>query len=125
MQRLLVVEDDNAVRNNIVTCLELEGLSGLGDTAQEALAELRVAVELAIDEFTEAGTEIPMPMQSASHSGQLRLRLPKTLHAKLAARAEHEGVSLNALILSYVATGVGDAEARHRGRFARASRQAG
>lgn len=42
MQRLLVVEDDNAVRNNIVTCLELEGfhVDAVG-TTREALAKLK------------------------------------------------------------------------------------
>ena len=42
MQRLLVVEDDNAVRNNIVTCLELEGfdVDAVGST-REALAKLQ------------------------------------------------------------------------------------
>ncbi|HEU0123796.1 MAG TPA: sigma-54 dependent transcriptional regulator [Bryobacteraceae bacterium] len=42
MQRLLVVEDDYAVRNNIVTCLELEGFSvdAVGST-REALAKLQ------------------------------------------------------------------------------------
>lgn len=112
-------------RAYVATCAELEGLSGLGDTAQEALAELRVAVELAIEEFTESGTDFPTPLQAMSYSGQFRLRLPKSVHAKLAARAEHEGVSLNALIMSYVAMGLGDAEARHRGRIAKPTRQAG
>ena len=42
MHRLLVVEDDNAVRNNIVTCLELEGfdVEAVGST-REALAKLQ------------------------------------------------------------------------------------
>ena len=41
MQRLLVVEDDSAVRNNIVTCLELEGfqVDSVG-TTREALDRL-------------------------------------------------------------------------------------
>ena len=108
----------------VATCAELEGLSGLGDTAQEALSELRVAVELAIEEFTDSGTEIPKPIRATSHSGQFRLRLPKSVHAMLAVRAESEGVSLNALIISYVAMGLGDSNAKRRGRFARASRQA-
>ena len=99
----------------VATCAELEGLSGLGDTAQEALAELRVAVELAIEEFTDSGAEIPKPIPATSHSGQFRLRLPKSVHARLAARADSEGVSLNALIMSYVAMGLGDADAKRRG----------
>jgi DNA-binding NtrC family response regulator len=42
LQRLLVVEDDSAVRNNIVTCLELEGfdVDAVGST-REALAKLQ------------------------------------------------------------------------------------
>lgn len=42
LHRLLVVEDDNAVRNNIVTCLELEGFNvdAVGST-REALAKLQ------------------------------------------------------------------------------------
>jgi DNA-binding NtrC family response regulator len=41
LQRLLVVEDDSAVRNNIVTCLELEGfdVDAVG-SSREAIAKL-------------------------------------------------------------------------------------
>ncbi len=107
----------------VATCAELEGLSGLGETAHEALAELHVAVELAIEDFTDSGTAIPEPIPAASHSGQFRLRLPKSVHARLAARADSEGVSLNALIVSYVAMGLGGADAKRRGRFSQPSRQ--
>jgi predicted HicB family RNase H-like nuclease len=36
-------------------------------------------------------------------SGNLRLRLPVALHAHLAAQAQEQGVSLNTLILVYLA----------------------
>ncbi len=112
-------------RAYIATCAELDGLSGLGDTAEEALAELRVVVELVIEEFADSGTELPKPILATSHSGQFRLRLPKSVHARLAARAESEGVSLNALIMSYVAMGLGDSDAKRRGRSIRPSQKAG
>jgi predicted HicB family RNase H-like nuclease len=102
----------------VATCAELDGLSGLGDTAEEALSELRVAVELAIEEFVDTGAAIPEPLQATSHSGQFRLRLPKSVHARLVERAESEAVSLNALVASYVAVGLGDAEACDNARRA-------
>jgi hypothetical protein len=37
-------------------------------------------------------------------SGNLRLRLPKSLHKALADRARSEGVSLNTLMLTFLAT---------------------
>ena len=36
---------------------------------------------------------------ATSHSGKLLVRMPRTLHAELAAAAEGEGVSLNAFIV--------------------------
>jgi hypothetical protein len=36
---------------------------------------------------------------ATSHSGKLLVRMPRTLHAELAAAADHEGVSLNAFIV--------------------------
>ncbi len=41
-----------------------------------------------------------------SHSGRLLLRMPKTLHAELAARSDAEGVSLNQYIVSALARAV-------------------
>ena len=39
-------------------------------------------------------------------------RVPKSLHGKLAARARQEGVSLNTLVLSFIAEGLGRREGR-------------
>jgi antitoxin HicB len=39
-------------------------------------------------------------------SGKFLVRVPKTLHALLASRSKREGVSLNTLVVSYVAAGV-------------------
>jgi hypothetical protein len=44
----------------------------------------------------------PDPLEAAahSHSGRLLLRMPRALHAELAARSDRDGVSLNQWIVS-------------------------
>ena len=41
-----------------------------------------------------------------SHSGRLLLRMPKPLHAELAARSDREGVSLNQWIVAALSSAV-------------------
>lgn len=48
--------------------------------------------------------------RSEPHSGRLLLRMPTTLHAELARRAEVEGVSLNQLIVGALSRAVGAPE---------------
>lgn len=47
--------------------------------------------------------------------GKFVQRVPKSLHAKLAALAKQEGVSINTLVLSIITEGVGMEEA-HAGK---------
>ena len=46
-----------------------------------------------------------------SHSGRLLLRMPKQLHAELAARSDREGVSLNQWIVAALSRAAAGAEA--------------
>ncbi|WP_269470959.1 toxin-antitoxin system HicB family antitoxin [Sulfuritortus calidifontis] len=48
---------------------------------------------------------------SPAASGRFVTRLPKSVHAKLAERAKAEGVSLNALVLAFIAEGLGRKDA--------------
>jgi predicted HicB family RNase H-like nuclease len=41
------------------------------------------------------GFPVPEPIDEGQYSGKFVLRLPKSLHARLAMEAEKEGVSLN------------------------------
>jgi predicted RNase H-like HicB family nuclease len=93
---------------------ELEGVSAFGDTAEAALAELAVARQLWLEELDASGEDAPPPLSLPRFSGQFRLRVPRSLHAWLAARAEVEGVSLNTLIVQILS------EARGQGRIAEA-----
>lgn len=77
---------------------ELPGLSAFGDTPEEAVAEAKIAAEGFIKVFQEDGCEVPNPRKLSVHSGQTRLRLPKSLHTALSQEAKTEGISLNSYI---------------------------
>lgn len=53
----------------------------------------------------EEGEEIPLPSYPPEYSGKFNVRLPKSLHRRLAQRAEREGVSLNQLVVALLAEG--------------------
>jgi len=56
------------------------------------------------------GDAIPKPSSPARSSGQFRVRMPKSLHARLVAQAEREGVSLNVLMVAAAAQTLGQRE---------------
>ncbi len=98
-----------ADKGYICTSAEFAGVSAFGPDQQTALAEMAVALEAVLDTYATEGRPLPAPHESLAYSGQFRLRIPKSLHATLAQRAETEGMSLNsyaALLLS-AATGAG------------------
>ncbi len=91
----------------VATVPELPGLSALGDTAEEAAREVARAAEVFVEVLAESGCPIPSPLKLASFSGQFRMRVPVSMHEMLVIRARHEGVSLNTLIVSLLAEGLG------------------
>lgn len=86
---------------------EFPTLSAFGDSPEEALAELQPIIEIAVEGYQEKGWPLPVPRAHIEHSGQLRLRLPKSLHAAAAKQAELEEVSLNTWILATIAEKLG------------------
>jgi len=101
----------------IATVSEFRYLSAYGETREEALAQAGVALEAFIETYQESGRPLPPPRKRESHSGQLRVRMPKSLHSRLAARAEQEGVSLNQLIVSFLSEGMGYRQAEAERTF--------
>jgi len=75
--------------------LELDGCQSTGDTFQEAYDGLMEAMEGWIEAKLENGFRVPIPLDADRYSGKFVVRLPKSLHARLAVEAEREGVSLN------------------------------
>jgi len=77
-----------------------------GETIEEAIANLADAKKCWIETSLELERPIPEPITD-DFSGQLRIRMPKSLHRTLSERAHDEKVSLNQLIVYHLARGVG------------------
>jgi predicted RNase H-like HicB family nuclease len=92
--------------NYVALCPEFPDLSGLGETPEEAISELRVALDLAIEVYKAEGWPLPEPHQSR-YSGKVLVRMPKSMHARLVHQAETEGVSLNTHVVTLLAQAVG------------------
>lgn len=84
----------------IVTCPDFPGLSAFGETAEEALSEAEVVLELFVESLRESGDALPDPTRVSEHSGQVRLRMPKSLHRSLVQQSSQEGVSLNTWLIT-------------------------
>lgn len=82
----------------IAKCSSFSGLSAFGKTEEEALHEAKIALELFIESYKERGIPLPRPRPHSIYSGQLRLRLSKSLHERAARMASKDGVSLNQYI---------------------------
>lgn len=96
----------------VATSPEFPGLTGVNEDAREALAELREAVEMAVEILEEDGEPLPSPRTLQEYSGQFRLRVPKGLHATLARQADEEGVSLNSYVSMLLAFAAGQTHAQ-------------
>ncbi|MEX1123054.1 MAG: type II toxin-antitoxin system HicB family antitoxin, partial [Balneolales bacterium] len=90
----------------LAQCPEFPNLSAFGDTPEEAVQEARVALELFIETYHQENKTLPEPITLKDYSGQIRARLPKSLHARLSSRAQEEGVSLNTLMIQYLSEGL-------------------
>lgn len=78
-----------------------------GETVEEAIANGREALSGMIATLEALGRPVPAPNSGGVASGKFVARVPKTIHAQLATRAKAEGVSLNALVLTFIAEGLG------------------
>ena len=82
----------------------VEGLSAFGQTQTEALEELQTAAKAFFASLKKHHRAIPAPETITHYSGQLRLRMPRSLHAELAKGARREGISLNTYILTLLSS---------------------
>ncbi len=87
---------------------ELPGCISQGETREEALEMIEDAMRAWIADALEAGHPIPEPVSSREYSGELRVRLPKSLHRMAARKAQEDGVSLNQYVAVAVARAVGE-----------------
>jgi antitoxin HicB len=85
---------------------DLPGCMTQAETMKELLANVREAREVRLEGALEAGEEIPLPGGEGGYSGKLLVRMPRSLHARLARESEREGVSLNQYIISRLSESV-------------------
>jgi antitoxin HicB len=83
-----------------------------GETVEEALKNGRDALQATIAALKAKALPIPAPNSGGVASGKFVARVPKTVHAQLTTRAKAEGVSLNSLVLTFIAQGLGRMEER-------------
>ena len=83
-----------------------------GATVEEAIVNGRDALKATIAALKAKELPVPLPNGGSVASGKFVARVPKTVHAQLATRAKAEGVSLNSLVLTFIAEGLGRRE-RH------------
>jgi antitoxin HicB len=103
---------------------DLPGCHSDGATPEQAIVNGRDAVRSYLLSCKKHGNPIPKPSSPATSSGQFRVRMPRSLHARLVAQAEEEGVSLNMLVVAAAAQALGQREAiapKKKGRGRRAA----
>ena len=89
-----------------------------GETVDEAIENGRDALKATIAALKSKKFTVPAPNSGGVASGKFVARVPKTVHAQLATRARAEGVSLNALVLTFIAQGLGGSGSRTRAKSA-------
>lgn len=92
--RMEIVED-KLEGGFVVSYPELPGCISSGETIESALNNAHDAKIEWLTFAIEDGLTIPLPSSSEDYSGQFKLRIPKTLHQKLAENSKKEGISMN------------------------------
>lgn len=86
---------------------DLPGCMSDGETIEEAILNGRDAIICWIDAAKEGNRIIPKPGELEKQSGKWVQRVPKSIHLRLVAKAEEEGVSLNTLVITLLAEALG------------------
>jgi antitoxin HicB len=81
-----------------------------GETPEEAIQNGQDALQETIAALESMNLPVPEPGSGGSYSGKFIQRVPKSLHARLAARARQEGVSMNSLVTTILAESLGRRE---------------
>jgi len=94
---------------------DFPNLSAFGDTHEDAVADAKLVLQMAIESLERDGISLPQPkyFKIQEYSGQVRLRMPKSLHHELSLIAEREGVSLNTHMVSLLSKNNTAASIRH------------
>lgn len=103
--RVEIVED-KAEGGFALHCPELSGCVTCAATVEEGLKLLEDAKRSWFAACLEDGVSIPEPSRLEDYSGQFKLRLPRSLHKRLAERSDEEGVSMNQYCVYLLSKGI-------------------
>ena len=101
MQLTRIVED--AETYWMAEIPDFPGCLSDGATPEKAIEMIMDAKATWIEATLEDGYPIPEPSEELEYSGNLRVRMPKSLHGHLVSEAKREGVSLNQHIVAVLA----------------------
>jgi predicted RNase H-like HicB family nuclease len=87
-------------------CPELPGCLSCADAIEEGMAMIEDAKREWFMACIEDNMLIPEPSKLDDYSGQFKLRIPRTLHRRLAERSQQEGISMNQYCLYLLSDGV-------------------
>lgn len=95
-------------RDNIyvASIAELKDCLSHGETIEEAVHNIKEALECHLTVMIKEGFEIPEPLKPSDYSGKFNLRISPEKHYKLAKKAATEGKSLNKLVNELINRGI-------------------
>lgn len=96
----------------LISFPDFAGCISDGETVEEALTNGREALAATVAALKAKKFAVPAPNSGGVASGRFVARVPKTIHAQLTTRAKAEGVSLNSLVLTFIAQGLGRQNSR-------------
>ena len=91
----------------VATIPDLPGCITQGETRLEVLEMIEDAKICWLEAALDMGQSIDEP-DFDKYNGRLNLRIPKSLHRKLAESAKREGVKINQLAIYLMANGIGE-----------------
>lgn len=95
----------------VIVFPDLPGCMSQVDTLDEVGPVAEEIRTLWIETEYERGADIPSPSYPEEYSGKFNVRLPRSLHRRLAEAAAREGVSLNQHVVALLSHGSGFAVA--------------
>lgn len=92
--RMEIVEDRDE-GGFVISYPDLPGCITCGETIELAVANAVDAKKAWFEAALEDGIEIREPDSLDKYSGQFKLRIPRSLHRRLAEHSQKEGISMN------------------------------
>ncbi len=106
------LEDHDGETYFVGRVFEFPNISVFEDTAEEARSMVIDAIKTLKEMADEECVSFPSPQLvfDEEFSGRITLRLPKSLHAKIAKQAEQENVSLNTYLVDAISSYSGESD---------------